>query len=432
MRLSHLDIIVTAPPAPGWGGRYWILVKLTSDTGITGWGECYASSVGPRTMQHVIRDVFDRHMAGENPENIELMFRRAYSSGFTQRPDLTVMGAFSGLEIACWDILGKDRNRPVYALIGGRMNARIRAYSYLYPLAHHDPADFWSSPEMHAESAADLVARGYTAVKFDPSGPYTLRGGHMPAMADITLSVSICAAVRAAVDTRADLLFGTHGQFSTAGAIRLGQALEPYAPLWFEEPVPPDNPSEMAKVARAVRIPVATGERLTTKAEFAGVLRAGAASILQPALGRAGGIWEMKKVAAMAEAHNAQMAPHLYAGPVEWAANLHFATSIPNILMLETIETPYHGALIKNTIRVENGHVIPSEQPGLGIVVDESLARAHPYNGEGLHLQMQEDPCDYSAPNGFMGGAPPHQGVTSACKSGHKDPDQNIPGLEFP
>ena len=147
IKLADLDIIVTAPPAPGWGGRYWILVKLTTDTGITGWGECYASSVGPETMTAVIRDVFTRHMEGENPENIELMFRRAYSSGFTQRPDLTVMGAFSGLEIACWDILGKARDRPVWALIGGMMNARVRAYTYLYPLPEHPVPAFWGSPE---------------------------------------------------------------------------------------------------------------------------------------------------------------------------------------------------------------------------------------------------------------------------------------------
>ena len=119
MKLRDLDVIVTAPPAPGWGGRYWILVKLTTDDGIVGWGECYAASVGPEAMRAVIGDVFARHMAGESPENIELMFRRAYSSGFTQRPDLSVMGAFSGLEIACWDILGKARGRPVWALLGG-------------------------------------------------------------------------------------------------------------------------------------------------------------------------------------------------------------------------------------------------------------------------------------------------------------------------
>ncbi|MCL6285729.1 mandelate racemase/muconate lactonizing enzyme family protein [Ruegeria sp. 2012CJ41-6] len=410
MKLQDLDVIVTAPPAPGWGGRYWILVKLTTDAGITGWGECYASSIGPEAMTHVIRDVFERHMQGENPENIELMFRRTYSSGFTQRPDLTVIGAFSGLEIACWDILGKDRDRPVHALLGGRMNDRLRAYTYLYPLPHHPLDSFWTSPQMAAETAAEMVRQGYTAVKFDPAGPYTIRGGHMPAMRDITQSVAFCEAIRDAVGDRADLLFGTHGQFSTAGAIRLAKAIEPYNPLWFEEPIPPDNIDEMAKVARATSIPVATGERLCTKAEFAPVLQSGAATILQPALGRAGGIWEMKKVSALAEVHNAQMAPHLYAGPVEWAANIQLAASIPNLLMIETIDTPFHSDLIKSSLKVENGFVTPPDTPGLGIEVDEALARAHPYDGAGLHLQMQEVPCDYTGANAFMGGAPPKAG----------------------
>ncbi|KAE9632781.1 mandelate racemase/muconate lactonizing enzyme family protein [Parasedimentitalea maritima] len=407
MKLQDLDVIVTAPPAPGWGGRYWILVKLTTDTGVTGWGECYAASVGPEAMTHVIRDVFERHMADENPENIELMFRRTYSSGFTQRPDLTVMGAFSGLEIACWDILGKDRDRPVHALIGGRMNDRIRAYTYLYPLPHHSMSEFWASPEMAAESAARLVEQGYTAVKFDPAGPYTMRGGHMPAMRDISTSAAFCKAIREAVGDSADLLFGTHGQFTTAGAIRLAQAIEPYAPLWFEEPVPPDNVNEMTKVASATKIPIATGERLTTKAEFAPVLRSGAASILQPALGRSGGIWETKKIATLAEVYNAQIAPHLYAGPIEWAANIQLAASIPNILMAESIETPFHSALIKGTIQVEEGFISPPTTAGLGIEVDEALARAHPFTGADLHLNMQEAPCSYVGPNSFAGGAPP-------------------------
>ncbi|MEM9438501.1 MAG: mandelate racemase/muconate lactonizing enzyme family protein [Pseudomonadota bacterium] len=406
MKLADLDIITTAPPAPGWGGRYWTLVKVTTDDGITGWGECYASSVGPGAMEHVIRDVFERHMAGEHPANIELMFRRAYSSGFTQRPDLTGMGAFSGLEIACWDILGKARDCPTWQLLGGKMNDRVRAYTYLYPLAHHSLAEFWTSPEQAAEAAMAKADAGYTAVKFDPAGPYTLRGGHMPGMRDISMSVAFCKAIREAVGDRADLLFGTHGQFTTAGAIRLGQALEPYSPLWFEEPIPPDAVGEMAKVANAVRIPIATGERLTTKAEFAPILSAGAATILQPALGRAGGIWEAKKIATLAEVYNAQMAPHLYAGPIEWAANIQLAVSIPNLLMAETIETDFHRDLIKGTIAVESGFIPAPTAPGLGIEVDEELARAHPYEGSDLHLQMQEAPCDYEKGNNFEGGAP--------------------------
>lgn len=408
MRLKDLEIFVVAPPAPGWGGRYWIFPKLTTDDGIVGYGECYASSVGPKAMKAVIEDVFARHMAGENPENIELMFRRAYSSGFTQRPDPTVMGAFSGLEIACWDILGKARGRPVWALIGGRMNERLRSYTYLYPEPGEDAARFWIDPDMAAEAAARNVARGFTAVKFDPAGPYTIRGGHMPAMSDISRSVAFCAKIREAVGDRADLLFGTHGQFSVPGAIRLGQALEPYSPLWFEEPVPPDDPLGMAEVARAVRIPVAAGERLTTKAEFGLFLRLGAARILQPALGRAGGIWEARKIAALAESHGAEMAPHLYAGPVEWAANIHLGTAIPNCLMLETIEAgggAFHQALTGNRLKWEDGYILPPEEPGLGIAFDEALARKHPYTGDRLHLEMQEAPCNYAKGNAFQGGA---------------------------
>ena len=202
------------------------------------------------------------------------------------------MGAFSGLEIACWDILGKARNRPVWALLGGRMNDRVRSYTYLYPDPGEDAAEFWVNPDWQAEAAARAVAQGFTAVKFDPAGPYTIRGGHQPAMSDITRSVAFCKAIREAVGDRADLLFGTHGQFSTPGAIRLGRELEPYNPLWYEEPIPPDNLLEFAEVARHVRIPLATGERLTTKTEFGMLLRAGGVKILQPALGRLGGILE--------------------------------------------------------------------------------------------------------------------------------------------
>jgi galactonate dehydratase len=408
MKLKDLTIFTVAPPAPGWGGRYWTFVKLTTDDGITGYGECYASTVGPKAMNAVIEDVFARHMVGENPENIELMFRRAYSAGFTQRPDPTVMGAFSGMEIACWDILGKARNRPVWALLGGRMNKRIRSYTYLYPEPGKETAAFWVDPDAAAGAALRFVDMGFTAVKFDPAGPYTIRGGHEPAMSDITRSVAFCKAIREAVGDRADLLFGTHGQFTTPGAIRLGQAIDPYDCLWYEEPIPPDNLLEFNAVASAVRTPLATGERLSTKAEFGTLLRAGGVKILQPALGRVGGIWEAKKISAMAEVFNAEMAPHLYAGPVEWAANIHLAASIPNLLMAETIETggTFHQKLIRNSITWDDGYIIPPQAPGLGIDFDEDVALAHPYTGDRLHLEMQEAPCDHRRGNRFEGGAP--------------------------
>jgi L-alanine-DL-glutamate epimerase-like enolase superfamily enzyme len=159
-------------------------------------------------------------------------------------------------------------------------------------------------------------------------------------------------------------------------------------------------------VAQALRVPLATGERLCTRSEFAALLRAGGVRILQPALGRVGGLWEARKLAILAESFNAEIAPHLYAGPVEWAANIQLAAAIPNLLMAETIESPFHDALIKSSIRVERGFVTPPQAPGLGIEVDEALARAHPYRGAGLHLQMQDAPCDYHGGNLFEGGAP--------------------------
>ncbi|OAN84485.1 isomerase [Jannaschia sp. EhC01] len=404
MKLDTIEIFAIAPPPPGWGGRYWLIVRVTTDTGLTGLGEVYAAGVGPEAMRAVIQDVFTRHMQGEDPANVELMSRRAQSSGFTQRPDPTVFGAFSGLEIACWDILGKARDCPVHALLGGKMNARIRAYTYLYPEPHHDAAAFWTSPGMAAESAAARVAEGYTAVKFDPAGPYTLRGGHMPALSDIDLSARFCAAIRDAVGTKADLLFGTHGQFAPSGAIRLARAIEPHDPLWYEEPIPPDNLPGLAEVAAHTSIPIATGERLTTVAEFTEALRHGA-RILQPALGRAGGIWEGKKIATIAAAFGAQIAPHLYAGPVEWAANVHLGVSCPNLLMVEAIETPFHEALVTGRPKVENGFVAAPEAPGLGITLNDAVANAHLYTGDRLHLEMQEAPCDWQNGNSFGGGA---------------------------
>ena len=408
MILEDVEVLTVANQPPGWGGRYFIFVKVTTRCGIIGYGEVYAASVGPVAMDAIIRDVFYRHMCGTAPDKLELMFRRVYSSGFSQRPDLTVIGAFSGLEIACWDILGKAYDRPIYSLLGGLINPRIRAYSYIYPLPCHDMQAFWNSPEMTAEAALSMIKQGFTAIKFDPAGPYTVRGGHQPSLRDIERSVEFCRVLRSSVGNRADLLFGTHGQFTTSGAIRLGKAIEPYNPLWYEEPIPPDNFDELAKVARSCSIPIAAGKRLTTKYEFGQVLKSGGVSIVQPALGRSGGLLETKKIAAIAEIFNASIAPHLYAGPVEWAANIQLAACSPNLLILETIETggKFHRKLIGNTLEWDNGYIIPPKLPGLGINFNEDLARENPYTADRLHLEMQEEGCSYSKENVFLDGAP--------------------------
>ncbi len=200
--------------------------------------------------------------------------------------------------------------------------------------------------------------------------------------------------VREAGGTEADLLLGTHGQCPTSGASRLARRLEPYEPLWFEEPTPPEMPEEMAKVARATSIPIASGERLTTKYEFARLLETGAASILQLNLGRVGGLLEAKKIAGMAETHYAQIAPHLYCGPVVGAANIHISAASPNFLILESIRdwTGFHADILKTPIRWEDGYVIPPTAPGLGVELNEDVARAHPYVGNELHLVPADTP----------------------------------------
>lgn len=407
MKLDHVEIHIVGNPPPGFGGRYFILVKVTTDTGLHGWGEVYAAAVGPDAMRAVISDVFTRHMRGHAPNDVERMYRRAHSAGFTQRPDPTVMGAFSGLEIACWDIWGKHLGQPVHALLGGRVQERIRAYTYLYPDADEDPATYYASPERAAQTALARVDEGFTALKFDPAGPYTTLGGHQPSLYDLERSEAFCREIRAAVGPRADLLFGTHGQFTPEGAIRMGARIAPFDPLWFEEPCPPDtHPCDLARVARACRTPISTGERLSTLPEFSAILRAGAAAILQPALGRSGGLWQTRKIAAMAEAYGAQIAPHLYAGPVEWAANIQLALACPNFLIAESIGdgSGFQATLQVEPIRVERGHILPPTAPGLGIEIDEAVLAAHPYDGTALHLEMQDRSHSYDAEEKFGGG----------------------------
>ncbi len=392
MRIVDCTTFVIGNPPPHFGGRYFIVVKLTTDTGVVGYGEIYVATVGPHRVAAMVDDVATRWMIDHDPNRIELLWRRMYSSGYTLRPDPTLVGIMSGLEMACWDIVGKDAGKPIADLLGGRVHERLRTYTYLYP-AEGRP-DVYNDPVQAAEQAEHEVERGFTAVKFDPAGPYTAFDGHQPGLVDIERSVAMVAAVREAVGTRADILFGTHGQFTASGAIRLARRLEPYDPLWFEEPTVADQPEEMARVARQTTIPIATGERLTTVAEFAALARHQAASIWQPNLGRCGGILAAKKIAAVAEANGCQVAPHLYSGPILGAANVQLAATLPNLLIIEGIQdwTGFHAELLTTPIEWEDGYVIPSQEPGLGVELDEEVAKAHPYEGKDLHLTMNPDP----------------------------------------
>lgn len=393
MKLADIETFVVGNPPPHFGGRYFVFVKLTTDSGVSGIGEAYCVPFEPHLVAKMIEDVFARYAAGNDPHDIENLWRRVYSSGFTQHPDLTLMGVLSAIEMACWDIIGKEANKPVYKLLGGQVHERLRAYTYIYPRPG-DQKDVYHDPDLAAERAAEYLEQGFTALKFDPAGPYSAFDGRQLSLEALDLCERFARQLRDAVGVKADLLFGTHGQMTAAGAIRLAKRLEPYDPLWLEEPVPPDAPEEMAKVARATSIPIATGERLATKYDFARLLKAGAAAILQMNLGRVGGLLEAKKIAAMAEVDHVQIAPHLYCGPVVGAANIQIATCSPNFLILESIETwgGFHTEILKSPIRFEEGHVIPPTAPGLGVELNEEVARANPYTGNMLHLEMTQHP----------------------------------------
>jgi 2-dehydro-3-deoxyphosphogalactonate aldolase len=393
VKIADARVFVVGNPPPGFGGRYFVFLRLTTDGGVVGIGEAYSPPVGPDVAQRVLEDVCERRVLGRDPFRIESLFRTIYSSGYSGRADPTLGAALSAIEMACHDIVGKEVGRPVYDLLGGRVHERLRAYTYLYP-EDGDATDVYRDPVLAAERALSYADQGFTAVKFDPVGAYGAYDPRQLSPETLDHAERFVRTVREAVGDRCDLLVGTHGQMTPSAALRLARRLEPYDPLWLEEPVPPESPEAMARVARGTTIPIATGERLVGKHEFARVLATGAASILQMNTGRVGGLREAKKIAGMAEAHYAQIAPHLYCGPVVGAANIQLAASCPNFLVLEGIGRwdGFHAEILKRPIRFEDGYVIPSEEPGLGVELDEDTAARHPYSGDRLHLETQDEP----------------------------------------
>lgn len=395
MKIQDVKVFVVGTPAPHHGGSFWVFVKLTTDSGVEGIGEVYAVPFHPAVVEKMIEDVAQRYVIGTSPYDIEALWRRVYSSGFTQRPDVSLMAILSGIETACWDIMGKEANQPMYNLLGGKVRDRVRAYTYIYPAPGSDNS-VYSNADISCERATAYVKQGFTALKFDPAGPYSAFDPRQLSLEMMHFTENFVKQLRECVGDKVDLLFGTHGQMTPSSAIRLAKKLEKYDLLWFEEPTPPDMPEEMGKVAAGTTIPVATGERLATKYEFARVLRNNAASILQMAIGRVGGIMESKKIAAIAETYYAQVAPHLYAGPIEAAANLHVDFSTPNFLIQESIEDMggFHAQLLKKPIAFESGYFLPPTEPGLGVELNEEVARANPYTGTKLHLEMHQQPLN--------------------------------------
>jgi 2-dehydro-3-deoxyphosphogalactonate aldolase len=384
-KIRQIDIFIVKNPVPQRGGSTWTFVKLTTQGGITGWGEPYHMPYGPPMAIDAHKHVGQRHVLGADPYKIERFFQEAYA--VSKHPDLVKMPAVSAYEMAMWDIVGKDLGKPIYEILGGKYRDKLRTYTYIYGPKKENGSGIVSDREcarnanLAAERAAYYVDLGFTGLKFDPM-PGTFDGEYPPVQLSLDWlrqTEQTMAAVRAAVGDRCGIGLATHAQMTTSSAIRLAKRVEPYDPLFYEEPVPPENVDEMARVARMTTIPIATGERLTTKYEFAKLLEKQAASLLQMDLGVVGGILEAKKIAAMGEAYYAQIAPHLWSGPIIGAASIQLDACTPNFQIQECIERldGFHADILKKPIRWENGFIIPPEEPGLGVEPNEEVVRKH-------------------------------------------------------
>lgn len=400
MKLTAVETFPVAVPAPHPGGPYWMLLRLDTDEGVSGYGEMMLLSMGFRwpVVVAMIEDLFEGALLGHDPFNAEELFDRVYGrAGYSHVPDQTKLAILSAFDLACWDIVGKYLGQPVHRLLGGRVRDRIRTYTYLYsagdaPDLGRSLRELWLDPDHVARRAREYVELGFTAVKLDPfalsvSEDQAL-GQTVPiqfTLSALSTAEAVIAAIRGEVGDAADILIGTHGQMTPAAAIRFAKRVERYDPLWFEEPVPPENMTALAEVARATSIPITTGERISSKYEFARLLEHRAAAIVNFDVGLVGGILEARKIATMAEAHYVQVSPHVYGGPMIAAASIQLALSCQNFLIMEGIERfdGIYDELTDPPFSWRDGFILPSERPGLGHDLREDVARSLRPDGPG-------------------------------------------------
>lgn len=372
LKVTGCKTILINNVPPYIGAKQWLFVQLETSAGLVGLGERPTGWMSDLTSQvNLIHDLVERFVVGQSPFDIEKIWQTAYSIPHDYRhPSLYGTPALSAIEMACWDLVGKATGQPIYNLLGGKLHEKLWAYSYL------DIQGALKKPALAGERAIESVERGNTACKIDPFVPLT------PAPRDFSLEAiqqgaRLFRAIREAVGEKFEIGIGTHGQFTTASAIRVADILEEYSPFFFEEPVSPENVDEMARVAAHTRIPIATGERLVTKYEFSEVLEKQAAQIIQLDVGQCGGILEAKKIAALAEAHYATIAPHMYCGPVAAAAAIQLDTCSPNFYIQEFNTTPLHSELLKEPLQFEKGFITPPTKPGLGVELDEKVVKRY-------------------------------------------------------
>jgi galactonate dehydratase len=345
----------------------WCFVKIETDSGHHGWGEATLEYREPTVIQAV--QELERGLRGRDLDNIEAWWQDAYRDVYW-RGGPVLMSALSAVEMALWDIKGKALGVPVYQLLGGKVRDSVPCYANGWFANAKTPAEF-------AACATKAVALGYKALKWDPFGA-VFRTISAQGLRD---SLAVVEAVKSAVGTSAELLIEGHGRFELPAARRIAKALEDYDVQWFEEPLIPGNLENYARLRHETRTPISMGERLYTRWDFREVFERGCADFIQPDVSHAGGIWELRTIAAMAEVAQVAFCPHNPSGPIANAATLQLAACTPNFLYLETMATdvPWRSEVARETCKLVNGEMTIPTTPGLGIEINEEALAAHPY-----------------------------------------------------
>ena len=358
MRISDVHTYVVGNP---W--KNWTFVKLLTDEGLHGWGEATTHRAAKTAETNVLE--MRRYYLGRDPFNTEEIWQELHRAN-------AAIQTIAAIDMACWDIIGKALGVPAHLLIGGRLRERVRAYANGWYQADR-------TPEAFGACARQVVAKGYRAIKFDPFGN---AWGAMDHLAT-ERSLELVAAVREAVAPKVELFIEAHRRFDPATAVRIGRLLEPYAPGWYEEPVSSRQIRDLAAISARLAIPIAAGEGLQLKEEFEELLTQKAAQFLQPDPTTSGGITELKKIAALAQAHHVALAPHNAQGPVCTAACLQIDASTPNVYIQEVFEdfaTPLAARIVREPLAIVDGHIEIPDRPGLGVELLEDVMAEYPYD----------------------------------------------------
>ncbi len=350
----------------------WVFVKVLTDEGISGVGEA-TLEYREKTVISAIEDL-SRTVIGCDAHNIEKICHDSYRDAYW-RGGPVLMSALSSVEMALWDIKGKAFGVPVYQLLGGKVRDAVECY-----------ANGWFSPartpDEFAAKAITAADAGFTGLKWDPFGSAWMNLSRK----EFLYAMSCIGAVSDAVGDRMDLMIEGHGRFNIPTAVQIGRELENYKIRWFEEPIPPDNLEGLAEVKRRVRIPISAGERLYSRYDYRRFFELRCGDFIQPDVSHAGGIMEVKKIAAMAEMYHIPICPHNPSGPVANAATLQLAACLPNFYLLETMfsDVPYRSEVTNEKVIFQDGKMRIPDSPGLGIELNEDEIARHPYKPHDL------------------------------------------------